>query len=182
VTAETLTLWAGVLRVLSDARLILLSQPGAHRDRVLQAMEDLGVRSDRIRFLPRVPNADYFQLYHQVDLCLDTVPYTGHTTTLDSLWMGVPVVTMVGQTAVGRGGVSILSNLDLRHLIAADSEDHGRIVTAVAGDLDALSRLRQTLRARMRASPLMDARRFASHLEDAYDAMWTARSHPATKR
>jgi hypothetical protein len=84
---------------------------------------------------------------------LDTFPYNGHTTSLDSLWMGVPVITLVGQTTVGRAGLSQLTNLGLPELIGGTPEDFVRIAVDLAGDLPRLGDLRTTLRGRMEASP-----------------------------
>jgi protein O-GlcNAc transferase len=86
--------------------------------------------------------------------------------------MGVPVVTLPGETVVSRAGVSQLSNLGLTQLIAADADDYVRIASELAGDQPRLATLRSTLRARMRASPLMDAANFVQGIEDAYRAMW----------
>ena len=110
--------------------------------------------------------------YHGIDIGLDTVPYNGHTTSLDSFWMGVPVVTLVGPTVVGRAGLCQLMNLGLPELIASSPEQYVRIAAELAHDLPRLSKLRATLRERMQASPLMDAPRFARNIEAAYREMW----------
>ena len=120
----------------------------------------------------RMPTLSYLELFRQVDICLDTVPYNGHTTTLDSLWMGVPVVTLVGNTVVGRAGCSQLMNLDLAELIASTPEAFVEIATRLAADRVRLGELRRTLRSRMERSPLMDAKRFARDIEAAYGEMW----------
>src|SRR5581483_9403119 len=114
----------------------------------------------------------YLELYHQIDIGLDTLPYNGHTTSLDAMWMGVPVVTIVGQTAVGRAGLSQLTNLALTELIAYSEDDFVRIAIGLARDLTRLRDLRANLRSRMERSPLMDAPRFARNIEAAYRTMW----------
>jgi predicted O-linked N-acetylglucosamine transferase (SPINDLY family) len=86
--------------------------------------------------------------------------------------MGVPVVSLVGRTAVGRGGASILANVGVPELIAQTPEQYVRIAAALARDLPRLAELRRTLRAKMQASPLMDAPRFARNVEAAYRQMW----------
>ena len=118
------------------------------------------------------PRRRYFGIYERIDVALDPFPYGGGTTTCDALWMGVPVVSLAGQTAVGRGGLSILSNVGLPELVAADAEQYVRIAVELAHDLSRLSELRATLRDRMQASPLMDAPRFARNVEAAYREMW----------
>ena len=100
------------------------------------------------------------ELFQRIDLSLDTVPYNGHTTSLDSLWMGVPVVTLVGETVVGRAGMSQSTNLGLTELITRTPGDYVATAVRLAGDLDCLISLRRTLRSRMVASPLMDADTF----------------------
>jgi predicted O-linked N-acetylglucosamine transferase (SPINDLY family) len=114
----------------------------------------------------------YLQYYHQLDIALDPFPYGGHTTSLDALWMGVPVIGMAGPTPVSRAALSIMSNLGLPELIGADEGDCVAIAARLAEDLPRLAELRRTLRSRMEGSVLMDATRFAREIEEAYRAMW----------
>ena len=97
--------------------LLLMAAPGPHRQRVRQRFAAATIAAERIDFVPYRPRPDYLCTYHDIDLGLDTFPYNGHTTSLDSFWMGVPVVTRVGQTCVGRGGLSQLFHLDLLELV-----------------------------------------------------------------
>ncbi len=99
VNAPTLDLWSAVLRAMPASRLLLLA-PRAARERVLDELLRGGVRSDRVEFLDRMPRRRYLASYRRIDIGLETIPYNGHTTTLDALWMGVPVVTLVGDTPV----------------------------------------------------------------------------------
>ena len=119
-----------------------------------------------------MPLLSYFEQFQQIDIALDPFPYPGGTTSCDGLWMGAPVVTLSGDTAVSRNGVSILSNIGLPELIARSTEEYVEIAIQVARDVTKLGELRSTLRARMLASPLMDARQFARDLESAYRSMW----------
>jgi len=173
LTQDTLQLWGGVMRAVPDAKLLLMAPPGRHRRRLLQRLAAQEIAEERIRFVEFRPRAEYLRSYHDIDLGLDTFPYNGHTTSLDSLWMGVPMITRVGRTCVGRGGLSQLFHLGLTGL-AADS-DAGFVSTAVAwgSDIPRLAALRQQLRARLERSPLMDAARFAQSIEDAYRRAWT---------
>ena len=143
---------------------------------VLQPLLDLlqgeGISPDRIELIAFRPRPQYLELYHRIDVGLDTFPYNGHTTSLDSFWMGVPVITLVGKTVVGRAGLSQLTNLGLTELIARTPEQYVQIAAELAGDLPRLAELRRTLRARMQASPLMDGPRFARNVEAAYRQMW----------
>ncbi len=172
VNDMTLKLWADVLKNVDRSRLVLLADEGSHRQRTLDVFEQHGIDRDRITFFSRHPREQYLALYHGIDMGLDTLPYNGHTTSLDAYWMGVPVVTLVGATVVGRAGLSHLTNLGLRELLAETPEQYIRIASQLARDLDELSRLRQTLRSTMESSPLMDAPRFARGMEQAYRTMW----------
>ena len=178
---RVLALWARVLRAVPRSRLLLLAPEGHFRCDTLQRLEQQGIAPDRVAFVRPQPRRQYLELYHGIDLMLDTLPYNGHTTSLDALWMGVPVVTTVGRTTVGRAGLSQLANLGLPELVAATPEEFVRIAVELAGDLPRLGCLRATLRERMRASPLMDAPRFARGIEAAYRTVWQrwcARSGP----
>ncbi|MGD1278117.1 MAG: tetratricopeptide repeat protein [Tepidisphaeraceae bacterium] len=164
------SLWCKVLAKVPDSRLIVLCPPGEHRDKLRQA---LGVEAQRIEFVAHQPRRQYLQTYHRIDLGLDTFPYNGHTTSLDSLWMGVPVVTLPGRTVVSRAGYSQASNLGLaEQLVAQSPEQFVEIAAHLAADLPRLSQLRAGLRERMQRSPLMDAGRFARNMESAYRQMW----------
>jgi protein O-GlcNAc transferase len=172
VNKPVLELWARVLRAVEHSRLLMLSPEGDHRREIEQLFEREGVAPDRVTFIARQPRQQYLELYHRIDLGLDTFPYNGHTTSLDSYWMGVPVVTIVGPTVVGRAGLSQLTNLGLTELVAKTPDQFVAIAAGLARDLASLDRLRATLRQRMQQSPLMDALRFAHGIEAAYRTMW----------
>jgi protein O-GlcNAc transferase len=172
VSDVTLAMWSRILRNVEDSRLVLLSPRGEHRELVRNRFRDAAVDPARIEFVEHRPRSKYLELYHEIDMTLDTLPYNGHTTSLDSLWMGVPVVTCVGRTVVGRAGYSQLSNLGLLDLVAWNVDQFVSIASRFAGDLNRLSELRATLRGRMEHSPLMDAERFTRHMESAYRFLW----------
>jgi protein O-GlcNAc transferase len=172
VNDNLLALWAKVLRQVEHSRLLLLAPLGDCRLRTQQRFEKDGVDPQRIEFIPFQTRDKYLETYHRIDLGLDTFPYNGHTTSLDSFWMGVPVVTLVGSTAVSRAGWCQLSNLGLAELAAQTPEEFVRIAVDLAKDLPRLEQLRSTLRPRMEQSPLMDAPTFARNIEAAYRRMW----------
>jgi predicted O-linked N-acetylglucosamine transferase (SPINDLY family) len=167
-----LDLWAGVLRGVINSRVRLSAPEGDSRQRIIDFMADRGIAAARVQFSARKQRQEYLELYHDIDVGLDTFPYNGHTTSLDSYWMGVPVVTLVGSAPVGRAGLSQLTNLGLEELAARTPEEFVRIALQLAGDRSRLSSLRVGLRERMRQSPLMDAPRFARAIETAYRTMW----------
>ena len=167
-----LKIWTNVLSVLSKSRMILLAPQGIARQRLLDHLNNNGIDSSRVEFVDRQPRPQYLQSYHRIDLGLDSFPYNGHTTTMDSLWMGVPVVSLSGKTVVGRGGKSVLTNVGLPELIARTPQEYVQIAVQLVSDLPKLKELRLTLRRRMEQSPLMDAPRFARNIEAAYRDMW----------
>ena len=115
---------------------------------------------------------EYFAATGNVDVALDTFPYNGATTTLDTLWMGVPVVAAAGTTAVARSSFSILSSLAEPELIATSSADLIARNVALATDADWRRTLRRSLRSRLESSPLMDAQGFTRGLEEGFHTMW----------
>jgi protein O-GlcNAc transferase len=172
VNDGVLALWAKVLRQVENSRLLLLAPLGDPQAHALDRFRQEGIDPARIEFVPRQPREKYLETYHRIDLGLDTFPYNGHTTSLDSFWMGVPVVTLVGNRAVARAGLCLLSNLGLAELASRTPERFVHIAAELARDLPRLAQLRSTLRRRMEQSPLMDAPRFARNIEDAYRKMW----------
>jgi predicted O-linked N-acetylglucosamine transferase (SPINDLY family) len=172
VTTPTLQTWARLLQAVPRSRLVLHGNPGVYQQAVRGKFAEDGIDPERLEFVGFRPVTDYLRQYHRVDLALDPFPYGGGTTTCDGLWMGVPAVTLAGQTAVGRSGVSLLTNLGLPQLIAATTDEYVSIATEIAEDLPSMARLRAGLRARMQGSPLMDAARFAADMEAAFRDMW----------
>ncbi len=167
-----LALWARVLRSVQGSCLVMHA-PEKPQAGMLELFEREGVDANRIEFLPRRPRNEYLRAYHRVDISLETFPYNGATTSLDAWYMGVPVLSLLGQTPVGRAGLSIASNLGLPEFVATSEDDYVKAAVAFAEDLGRLSELRAGLRDRMHQSPLMDTARFARNLENAYRYAWT---------
>jgi protein O-GlcNAc transferase len=178
INDEVLGAWARILLARPDARLLLLAKQGSHRRRFTEALTKLGVASAQISFADYVPSApDLSQgallaRYHEIDLALDTFPYGGMTTTLDALWMGVPVVSLIGSRNLGRAGLSLLSNVDLQRFAADSVDAYVDLAVRTAQDPAGLARLRSELRGRMQASPLLDAEGFTRKVESAFRGMW----------
>lgn len=161
----TFALWARVLRAFPTSHLLLVAPPGSARKRTCAFFEREGVDSGRIEFVDVQPRVDYLKTYWRIDIALDTLPYNGQTTSLDALWMGVPVLTLVGDTVAGRAGLSQAKNLEMDELCAASPDEFCARAVALGSDLDRLTSLRTTLRARLERSPLMNAPRFTKHFE-----------------
>jgi predicted O-linked N-acetylglucosamine transferase (SPINDLY family) len=172
VNAQVVNLWSKVLHAVPQSRLLLRAPTGEPRSRLAQAFRAAGIDTQRVEFLAFQPRASYLDTYSRIDVCLDTFPSNGHTTSLDAQWMGVPVITRVGKIIGGRAGLCQARNLDLSFLIAEDDAAFVRIAGELASDLPKLVALRAGLRQRMEGSPLMDAPRFARHLEQAFRIAW----------
>ncbi len=169
VNGAVLELWREILAAVPKSRLVLVLPKGKVMDRV---REKLAVAPNRLVCLPRISIAQYLDYYNSVDLALDPFPFTGGITTLDALWMGVPVVTLPGPIVVSRGSLSIFSNMGLTELAVKNKSDYVALAVALARDQDRLRQLRAELRERLERSVLMDSARFARQVELAYRAMW----------
>ncbi|MBY6266378.1 glycosyltransferase family 41 protein (plasmid) [Azospirillum sp. 412522] len=179
VTAGVARVWSEILKRVPNSRLLLKSAPFADdstRARYLGYFTSEGIDPDRIELLARIPAADgHLRAYDRLDIGLDPFPYNGTTTTCEALWMGVPVVTQLGATHVGRVGASLLSHCGLSELIAMDEAGYVDLAVALAGDPDRLSDLRRGMRECLLAAPLTDYRNFARTVETAYRAIWRDR-------
>lgn len=173
LSAAARRLWAEILRGAPGARLLIVGFPeGRARRALLDEFGAAGVEASRLTVLPRVSFGEYLLQFDAVDLALDSLPYGGGTTTFDTLWMGVPVLTLAGERSAGRSSASILGALGLDDWVATTPEDYVRLALAHAADGSGLAHLRATLRARLRRSPLMDEAGFARDMESAYRVMW----------
>ncbi len=168
-----LELWARVLQSIKGSRLALYAPASSHAA-MLSVLACEGVEPRRIEFLPWRPRHEYLAAYHHIDISLDTFPFNGATTSLEAWYMGVPVLSLLGQTPVGRAGLSIASNLGLSEFVATSEDDYVSAAVNLARDLGRLSALRAELRDRMTRSPLMDGTRFTRNLEAAYRSAWAA--------
>ena len=175
VNDRVVALWARLLQALPAARLVLKTPQ--LNDATLRAglrarFAGHGIAAERLILLERSPRAELLAAYRSVDIALDPFPYPGGTTSLEALWMGVPVLTLRGRRFVGHVGESILHTAGLADWVAQDEDDYLRRAAAFAADLPALAALRAQLRPQLLASPLCDAPRFARHLAEAWRGMW----------
>jgi predicted O-linked N-acetylglucosamine transferase (SPINDLY family) len=172
MNSSTLALFARVMQAVDRSRLLLLTPKGRTRQKVLDELARSGISPDRVDFVVFQPRRKYLAEYQRIDLCLDTLPASGHTTSLDAYWMGCPVVGRMGRTVAGRAALSQLSNLNLTELLAHDDDQFVSIATNLARDKDRLIDLRQTLRQRLANSPLMNACEYVKNFEAALRQMW----------
>lgn len=172
---STVALWAKVLVAIPESRLLLKSHQlgeDSVRQRTLSRFMAHGVGEDRIILMAGVPRAQYLEPYNLVDIALDPFPYPGITTTVEALWMGVPVLTLAGENFLSRQGVGLMTNAGLPDWIATDRDDFIARAIAHASDLQVLASLRSTLRHKVLSSPIFDAPEFALHFEAALCGMW----------
>ncbi len=178
INGDVLDAWARILMATPGSRLKLLAKQGTHRRRFVDELVRRGIDAGRVVFADYVPAAaDLSQggllaRYHDIDVALDTFPYGGMTTTLDALWMGVPVVSLIGERNLGRAGLSLLSNVGLAEFAVADVDAYVETALRLAADRSRLAELRAGLRDRMRTSPLLDAAGFTRKIETAFRGMW----------
>lgn len=172
INNRTIDLWAQVLSRVKGSRLLLLAPAGSARERIILRLGMAGLAPHRSDFIDRLPHPRYLELYHQTDVILDTVPFGGHTTTIDAFWMGVPVVSLAGELPVWRAGLSIASNVGLAELAAEAPEEYVKKAVELAASTARLPELRQGLRSRLQASPIMNIPQFAADLEKIFRAIW----------
>jgi protein O-GlcNAc transferase len=175
ISDTTLRLWAAVLRECGTARL-LVKGSGLDAPDTAQAFRfrfaAQGGAADRLDFAGWVPGISFLDLYNDVDIVLDTTPFTGGRTTFDAIWMGVPVVTLVGRLPYGRYSYSHLMRVGLAELCAGDEQDYVRIAVELAGAPGRLAEYRRDLRNRLSASSAFDHAEHLAELEGAYRIMW----------
>jgi predicted O-linked N-acetylglucosamine transferase (SPINDLY family) len=171
----TIELWARLLARVPDSRLLVVGATlTSIPDEYLERFTRHGIAPERLQVQGAKPFPEYLALHRSADIILDTFPYSGGTTTCHSLWMGVPVVTLAGETATSRGGASLLHAMGLDQLVAQTPEQYLEIAAALAADAQRLAALRAGMRKRMAASALMDEVQFTRNLEKAYGEMWRA--------
>jgi predicted O-linked N-acetylglucosamine transferase (SPINDLY family) len=168
-----LGLWGQIMSRLPEARLRVAGvPPGSGARDLLVRLERFGIPGERVETVPRVPIKQYLEAFNQIDIALDSMPYNGATTALDTLWMGVPVVGLVGVRPISRGTYSILKTLGRDDLVAGAPEEYVDLNVRLATDVEWRNELHRSLREQLRRSPLMDISRFAESLESAYRGIW----------
>ncbi len=177
VNEEVIRLWAKVLKSVPGSGLLLRYKnwygQSSLQERLIERFAASGVGHDRVMFAASADtSAEHLGRYGDVDIALDTFPFNGATTTFQALWMGVPVVSLVGETFIGRMSGSILHPVGLGDLAVDTPEAYVASARDLAGDLVRLRTLKVDLRERMAASNLCDAAAYARSVEDAYRQMW----------
>ena len=168
-------LWSRVLKAVPGSKLFLLShmlRDTSVHQQTIDRYRAHGIGEERLILKGFVPRAEYFATYNQIDFALDPFPYCGGTTTVEALWMGVPVLTLAGKHFLSRQGVGLLMNAGLPEWVAHDPDEYVARAVSHASDIQGLSTLRMRLREQVLASPVFDAARFADHFEHALRHIW----------
>lgn len=174
ITPHVIRLWSKLLHA-DQASKLLLETEGLDSHSMQQRIEHEfacnGVSKERLCLIGRKQEQQYI-LYHQIDIALDPFPCNGGTTSLDALWMGVPLISLAGNNFVSRMGVSFLTNLGLKELIAFTEEEYINLAISLGSDVEKLNCMRLSMRQKMQNSPLMQTKKFTHSLESAYRNMW----------
>ena len=174
VTPEVIKVWSDILHAVPESRLILKAAQLKHNtSHCLDCFKQEGINEDRIELNGWMPSTQaHLELYKKIDIGLDPFPFNGATTTCESLWMGVPVITLSGNLHVGRVGASILTNVGLTDFIAQDVQGYIDLAVKIGANTSYLEEIRKGLRERMQGASLCDGRSFAIDVESAYQEMW----------
>jgi protein O-GlcNAc transferase len=174
---EVVALWSRVLHAVPGSRLLLkapqLDQPILRGDMIMRFARQ-GIDAARLILAGASARDVHLDAFNQIDIALDPFPYPGGTTSVEGLWMGVPVLTRQGDRFLSHVGESIVNTAGLSEWVARDNDDYVQKAIAFSSDPARLASLRAGLRQQVLASPLCDAPRFARNLEDAFEAMWNA--------
>lgn len=176
ITSEVVEVWSRILSKATHAHLFLktasLSDESV-RDYLLEEFAKHGVAGDRLRLEDHAPRPEFLAAYRQVDLCLDPFPFNGGVTTIESLWMGVPVLTVKGDRFVAHASETFLRAVGLETFVAKSLDEYIYQACELANDRSALVEQRVALRQRLLASPLCNYQQFTQNLELAYQGMWS---------
>lgn len=176
INAQVIAAWAEVMNAVPGSRLLLIAFDLGDtnvRTRIASTFASHGISALRLDFRGKCPRAELLAAYNDIDIALDTFPYSGGLTTLEALWMGVPVVTKAdGDRFASRHSVTHLTAVGLLECVADDAADYVARAVALAANASRRSVLRETLRDQMRTSPACDGAAFTQALERAYRIMW----------
>jgi FkbM family methyltransferase len=170
-------IWVDILNAVPNSKLILKFTEGVDpkvREYYHNLFAEYGLENpeDRIMIFKWLSISEHFELYNKVDIALDTYPYNGTTTTCQAFLMGVPVITLVGPRHASRVGLDILTRLEMQFFAAQSHEEYVKKAVALAANPEALTKIRETMRNRLAASPLCNYKLITNDIENAYRKMW----------
>jgi protein O-GlcNAc transferase len=175
VVPKCAQLWGELLRLVPKSHLLLVAPEADRTGHLKRRLNESGIDSNQLTILDKAPSRlEYLRRFNQIDICLDPFPFNGITTTCDGLWMGVPTVSLTGETTISRVGSGILAAAGLSELVAHEPQNFLRIVSDLADNKDRLQQLRRGLRERIKYSDLMNGNQFTQELEISFRKMWSA--------
>ena len=173
INRQVIALWSKLLRAIPDAKMLLAAMPtSAPQPVLLEWFTEEGIAPERLIFEARTGIGQYMEMHHRVDICLDTFPYGGGTTTFHALWMGVPTLTVAGPTSPSRAGTFILRHVELEEFVATDEDDYVRKAQAMAANHMLLGAYRFSARHRLERSPIGNTRLIAEGFENGMRIAW----------
>ena len=172
ITPYVFDCWMRILERVRGSVLWLLQDNAKAADNLRKEAQARGIDAERLVFATRMPPSEHLARHRAADLFLDTLPYNAHTTASDALWAGLPVLTCLGETFVGRVAASLLNAAGLPELVTTTLEDYERLAIELAANPDRLAAIRAKLSDHRLTTPLFDTRLFTSHIEAAYSAMY----------
>lgn len=172
---DVMELWGRVLQAVPNSRLLIKSK--SFRDEeIMNEFKNrfvaLGIEHNRLELRPSSPHQEMLSEYGDMDISLDTFPYNGGATTCEAIWMGVPVVTLLGNTPIGRQTAAYLKQFGHTDWIASSPDEYVETAKSLASDVSQLKQVRTRLRSDMANSPLCDGRNFTRNLESIYRKVW----------
>jgi len=181
INAGMFDTWMRILRRVEGSVLWLFQANSLSATNLRREAQVRGVGAERLIFAPPLDLPQHLARHALADLFLDTLPYNAHTTASDSLWSGVPIVTVLGATFAGRVAASLLGAVGLPELVTTNIEEYEQLAIKLASDRELLQSIRRKLAQNRRTHPLFDTERFRRHLEAAYARMWDTwqRGQPA---
>lgn len=184
ITTEMLDVWVKILLSVPNSRLLIKNAQLSDlvlQERLREHLEQLGLGNERVEIVGRTSKEEHMATFSRVDIALDTFPYHGTTTTCDTLWMGVPIITLAGKSHVSRVGLSLLSRMGLDEHIAPSLDKYIEKAVRLANSGEELRGFRQSLRTKFQNSGLCDGVSFARTVEQAYRQKWQSWCDKATE-
>jgi hypothetical protein len=175
INPEVIALWSEILKTQNGSRLLLRFAKGDNpeiSEHYFNQFEKLGIERSRIDISGTLEYMEHLKQYQRVDIALDTFPYNGHTTTCEALWMGVPVISLFGETFASRLGLCMLKAIGLDFFAAQTKDEYIKKAVSLAQNIPSLAKIRASMRARMQAGTIGKPKTFAAGVEEAYRKMW----------
>ena len=176
ISEEVIETWSQILLKVNNSKLMIKAPSDdaeIAQKNILKKFQNFDIEGSRIQFSPREKKKeDHYKMYNKIDISLDTFPYTGVTTSIESIWMGVPVLTLEGNNFVSRCGESLNKNLGMQEFIASDKNDYINKAITISENKEKLSLIRKSLRDKALRSPIFDMESFGQDFSDLLNNAW----------